>query len=80
MNQRASELGMADTVFRNCTGLPEEGHVTSAHDIAIMSRELILHHPGIRTYTTIWMTPSGTGPSSWPTPTSWCATMKEPPA
>ena len=55
MNQRASELGMADTVFRNCTGLPEEGHVTSAHDIAIMSRELILNHPGIRTYTTIWM-------------------------
>ena len=55
MNQRAAELNMADTVFKNCTGLPAEGHVTSAHDIAVMSRELILHHPDIRTYTTIWM-------------------------
>ena len=55
MNQRAQELGMEDTVFLNCTGLPAEGHVTSAYDIALMSRELILHHPDIRTYTTIWM-------------------------
>ena len=55
MNQRARELGMADTTFLNCTGLPAQGHETSAHDIALMSRELILNHPSIRTYTTIWM-------------------------
>lgn len=55
MNQRAKELGMNDTTFKNATGLPAEGHVTSAHDIALMSRELILHHPDIRQYTTIWM-------------------------
>ena len=55
MNQRAAELGMADTVFHNATGLPAEGHVTSAHDIALMSRELILNHPDIRRFTTIWM-------------------------
>ena len=55
MNQRAQELGMADTTFLNCTGLPAQGHQTSAHDIALMSRELILNHPSIREYTTIWM-------------------------
>jgi len=55
MNQKAAQLGMADTVFQNCTGLPAEGHHTSAYDIALMSRELILNHPDIRTYTTIWM-------------------------
>ena len=55
MNQRAAELGMADTTFLNCTGLPAAGHLTSAHDIAVMSRELILRHPAIREYTTIWM-------------------------
>ena len=55
MNQRAQELGMADTTFLNCTGLPAHGHLTSAHDIALMARELILKHPDIREYTTIWM-------------------------
>lgn len=55
MNQRARELGMEDTCFLNCTGLPAAGHLTSAYDIALMSRELILNHPGIRNYTTIWM-------------------------
>ena len=55
MNQRAKELGMNDTTFKNATGLPAQGHVTSAYDIALMSRELILHHPDIRQYTTIWM-------------------------
>jgi len=55
MNQRAQELGMNDTTFKNATGLPAAGHVTSAYDIALMSRELILHHPDIRQYTTIWM-------------------------
>lgn len=55
MNERARELGMNDTNFVNCTGLPAEGHLTSAYDIALMSRELILHHPDIRQFTTIWM-------------------------
>lgn len=55
MNERAAELGMTDTVFKNCNGLPEDGHVTSARDIAIMSRELLLNHPSIKDYTTIWM-------------------------
>ncbi len=55
MNQRAAELGMTDTTFLNCTGLPAPGHLTSAHDIALMSRELILNHPRIHDYSTIWM-------------------------
>ena len=55
MNNRARELGMKDTHFANCTGLTAENHVTSAYDIALMSRELLLHHPQIRSYTTIWM-------------------------
>ena len=55
MNERAAQLGMADTTFLNCTGLPAHGHETTAHDIALMSRELILNHPGIREYTTVWM-------------------------
>ena len=54
MNQRARELGMADTQFMNCCGLDAEGHYTSAWDIALMSREL-LGHDMIRDYTTIWM-------------------------
>ena len=55
MNVRAQELGMNDTHFVNCTGLPAAGHLTSACDIALMSRELILHHPDIRQFTTVWM-------------------------
>lgn len=54
MNKRAEELGMEDTVFKNCNGLDEEGHVTSANDVAIMSRELIKHEK-IFDYTTIWL-------------------------
>jgi D-alanyl-D-alanine carboxypeptidase (penicillin-binding protein 5/6) len=54
MNQRARELGMNDTNFVNCTGLPAAGHLTTAHDIALMSRELI-KHSDVRKYTTIWM-------------------------
>lgn len=54
MNKRAAELGMTDTVFSSCTGLPCEGeHLTSAWDIALMSRAL-LGHEMIRSYTTIW--------------------------
>ena len=55
MNNRAKELGMQDTCFINCTGLPTEGHMTSAWDIAVMSRELILNFPELRKFTTIWM-------------------------
>ena len=55
MNDRAAELGMADTHFTNCTGLhDDDDHYTSAWAIALMSREL-LRHEGIREYTTVWM-------------------------
>ena len=55
MNQRAKELGMNDTTFKNCHGIDEDGHVTSAYDIAIMSRELLKNHAQITNYTTIYM-------------------------
>ena len=59
MNARAQELGMEDTHFVNCTGLDDEPsaaeHLTSAYDIALMSRELLLHHPDIKRFTSIWM-------------------------
>lgn len=58
MNDRAKQLGMINTHFVNCTGLDDEeeskDHLSSARDIAIMSREL-LSHDEIRKYTTIWM-------------------------
>lgn len=54
MNNRARGLGMDDTHFVNPTGLTAEGHVTSAHDIALMSRELLTKHPDIRSFATIW--------------------------
>ena len=55
MNDRARELGLKDTNFKNCTGLFEDDeHYTSAYDIAVMSRELI-RHDMIKDYTTIWM-------------------------
>lgn len=53
MNRRAKELGMEDTHFVNCNGLPAQGHLTSAWDIALMSREL-LQHESIRPYVGIW--------------------------
>ena len=55
MNDKAYELGMSDTTFKNCHGLDEDGHVTSSYDIAIMSRELLTKYPEITNYTTIWM-------------------------
>ena len=55
MNERAKGLGMADTHFVNCCGLDVDGHVTSAYDIALMSRELITKYPQIHNYSTIWM-------------------------
>lgn len=58
MNERAKELGMAHTRFQNCSGLPAdggtEGNITSARDIAIMTREL-LKHPTILKWTSIWI-------------------------
>ena len=55
MNKKAKELGMNDTCFKNCHGIDEDGHVTSAYDIALMSRELLQKHPQITNYTTIYM-------------------------
>lgn len=54
MNRRAQELGMTGTHFKNCTGLDEEGHITSARDVALASRALIAHELIIE-YSTIWM-------------------------
>ena len=54
MNKRAKELGMVNTNFKNCNGLPEEGHYTTAKDISIMSLEL-LKHPSILKYTGTYM-------------------------
>lgn len=55
MNERAEELGMENTNFVNCNGLDAEGHVTSARDIALMSRELITKYPQVHDYSMIWM-------------------------
>ena len=54
MNTRAKELGMKDTVFKNCNGLDEEGHISSAYDVALMSAELI-KHTKVFDYTSIWL-------------------------
>ncbi|MEF2919066.1 MAG: D-alanyl-D-alanine carboxypeptidase family protein [Acutalibacteraceae bacterium] len=54
MNQKAKKLGMKNTTFKNCNGLDEEGHLTSAYDVALMSRELIKHKE-IFEFTSIWM-------------------------
>ena len=55
MNQKAKELGMNDTTFKNCHGIDEDGHVMSAYDIAILSRELLNNFPEVTQYTTIYM-------------------------
>lgn len=58
MNDKARELGMKNTNFKNCTGLDdsiESGHYSSAYDVALMSRELITKHPQITKYSTVWM-------------------------
>lgn len=55
MNERAKELGMKNTNFVNCNGLDAQGHVTSARDIALMSRELITKYPQVHDYSMIWM-------------------------
>lgn len=55
MNARAKELGMQSTTFRNACGLDEDGHLSTARDVAIMSREMLLNHPEIENYCTVWM-------------------------
>ena len=55
MNLKAEQLGMKDTTFKNCHGIDEDGHLTSAYDIALMSKELLTKHPEIKKYTTIYM-------------------------
>ena len=55
MNDKAKELGMKNTVFKNCHGLDEDGHVSSSYDIALMSKELLTNYPEITEYTTTWM-------------------------
>lgn len=55
MNDKAKELGMNDTCFKNCHGIDEDGHVTSSYDISLMSRELLTKHPEVTKYTTIYM-------------------------
>lgn len=58
MNQKAEELGMKHTHFKNCNGLDdtiESGHFSSAYDVALMSRELVTKHPEISNYSTVWM-------------------------
>ena len=64
MNVKAKELGMNDTTFKNCHGIDEDGHVTSAYDIALMSRELLNNHPDITKYTTVYMDSLRDGKSS----------------
>ena len=64
MNDKAKELGMNDTTFKNCHGLDEDDHLTSAYDIALMSRELLTKHPKITEYTTIWTDTLRDGKSS----------------
>lgn len=54
MNAKAKELGMKNTTFVNCCGLEADGHLTTARDIALMSRELIIKHPQIHDYCTVW--------------------------
>lgn len=54
MNEKAQELGMNDTTYKNCHGIDEDGHVTSSYDIAILSKELLNSFPEITKYTTIW--------------------------
>lgn len=58
MNQKASDLGMKHTQFKNCNGLDDSiksGHYSSAYDVALMSRALVSHYPDISNYSTVWM-------------------------
>ena len=52
MNDKAKELGMNDTCFKNCHGIDEDGHISSSYDISLMSRELLTKYPQVTKYTT----------------------------
>ena len=54
MNQKAAQLGMSNTTFQNACGLDQERHLSTARDVAIMSREILNNHPQILNYTGIW--------------------------
>ena len=71
MNERAEQLGLSDTTFINCTGLDADGHLTSAHDIAVMSKELIKHDI-IKSIPPFGWIRFATVSPSWSTPTSLC--------
>lgn len=55
MNEKAKELGMNNTSFKNCHGLDEDGHLTTSYDIALMSRELLVKYPEIKKYSSTWI-------------------------
>ena len=55
MNEKAKELGMTNTVFKNCHGIDEDDHLTTAYDIALMSKELLNKYPEVTKYTSTWM-------------------------
>ena len=73
MNVRAYELGMTNTHFVNACGLDEAGHLSTARDVALMSREMLLHHTEVRDYCSIWMDTLRVVRPSSSTPTSSCA-------
>lgn len=54
MNKKVKELGLKNTVFKNCTGLDEDGHYSSAYDMAVIARELIVKHPDIFRFTSVY--------------------------
>lgn len=78
MNQKASELGMDDTKFVDCSGLSDDGY-SSAYDVALMSRAL-MRYSDITRYTTIWMDSLRGGKSQLSTPTNWFAFIAASPA
>lgn len=84
MNERAAGLGMKNTTFQNCNGLDTEGHLTTARDIALMSRELIEKYPKIHDYCMIWMdtithtTKRGLLNLDCPTRTNWYGSIHMP--
>lgn len=54
MNQKVKELGLKNTAFKNCTGLDEEGHYSSAYDMAMIARELVVNHPEILRFSSMY--------------------------
>lgn len=54
MNQKVKKLGLKNTQFKNCTGLDEEGHYSSAYDMAMIARELVVNHPEILRFSSMY--------------------------